>query len=435
MEHELNVEAIAVISACVVLWGVFSARLERWNITAPIAFVLMGLAVTHQPLSLIHLNLESSTLRSVAELTLALVLFSDAARVNLRKLRADVGLPLRLLGIGLPLTIGAGMVAALGLIGGIGIWVAALVGAIVAPTDAALGSAIMSDTRIPSGVRRLLNVESGLNDGIATPFVNLFLAGAVAEEVAHSSGVAGAVGSLVAGAAIGAGVGVVGALALRLSARTGWGGPAFRPLVVLGLALFGYAAAVQAGANGFVGAFVAGMAFGATMPHDDPLTLGFTNDLGELLSLFVWFAFGAIMVVPGFEHAAWTDVVFAVLALTVVRMVPVAVATLGTGLDRATVAFVGWFGPRGLASVVFALIAVDSLAPAEGARVLAAVTVTVAMSVVAHGVSASPLAARYGRFAATLGSLDPEHTSAPSIPTRSLGARRSPPGPPAGQGQ
>jgi len=168
------------------------------------------------------------------------------------------------------------------------------------------------------------------------------------------------------------------------------------------------------------------MAFGATMPKDDRLTLGFTDDLGELLSLFVWFAFGATMVVPGFEHAAWTDVVFAALALTVVRMVPVAVATVGAGLDRATVAFVGWFGPRGLASVVFALIAVDALDPAEGSRVLAAVTVTVAMSVVAHGVTASPLAARYGRHAATLGSKRPEHTTAPSIPTRSLGARRPP---------
>ena len=139
------------------------------------------------------------------------------------------------------------------------------------------------------------------------------------------------------------------------------------------------------------------------------------------------------MLVPGFEDAAWTDVVFAVLALTVVRMAPVAVATLGTGLDRATVAFVGWFGPRGLASVVFALIAVDVLEPADGARVLAAVTVTVAMSVVAHGVTASPLAARYGRFASNLSSKHPEQTSAPSIPTRSLGALRSLVRPPAGQ--
>jgi len=425
VEHELNVQAVAVVAGCVVLWGVVSARLERWNITAPIAFVVLGLAVTHRPLSLMHLSLTSTSLRSVAELTLALVLFADAARVNLRALRADVRLPVRLLAIGLPLTIGAGTAAAAGLFAGSSLWVAALIGAIVAPTDAALGASIMQDERVPSGVRRLLNVESGLNDGIATPFVNLFLAGALAEEATHQPGLASALAHLLGGAAIGVGVGVVGASALRVAAARSWSGPAFRPLAVLGVALLAYAAALVAGTNGFVAAFVAGMAFGAVMPHDDPLTLGFTDDAGELLSLLVWFAFGATMVVPGIERAGWEDLVFAVLALTAVRMVPVALALLGSGLDRTTVAFVGWFGPRGLASVVFTLIAVDSLDPTDARRVLSAVTVTVLLSVVLHGVTASPFAARYGTFAGTLHAGRPEHAASPAIPTRSLGARRS----------
>ncbi|HMD45547.1 MAG TPA: cation:proton antiporter [Acidimicrobiales bacterium] len=423
--HDLNIEALAVVAACVVVWGVFSARLERVNVTAPIAFVVLGLAVTHDPLNLMHLNLNSSTLRSVAELTLALVLFSDASRVNVRALRAEVRLPVRLLAIGLPLTIGAGMVAALAIFTGINIWVAALIGAIVAPTDAALGASILGDERIPSAVRRLLNVESGLNDGIATPFVNLFLAGALSEEAISASGVSGAVVDLLVGAGVGVGVGVGGAFALRTAQSRGWSAPAFRPLAVLGLALFAYSAAVGAGGNGFVAAFSAGMAFGSMMPQDDPLTLGFTDDTGELLSLLVWFAFGATMLVDGFELAGWQDVVFAVLALTVVRMVPVAVSLIGSGLDRNTVAFIGWFGPRGLASVVFGLIAVDSLARADADLVLAVVTVTVALSVVAHGLSAAPLASRYGRYAATkLAAEDPEHTSAPSLPTRSLAGDR-----------
>jgi sodium/hydrogen antiporter len=424
VEQGLNMEAVAVIAACVLVWGLVSARLEGWNVTAPIAFVLLGLVVTHRPLDLIHLNLRSDTLREVAELTLALVLFADAARVNLRELRSDVRFPVRLLAIGLPLTIGAGTAVAFGLFGGVGIWVAALIGAIVAPTDAALGAAIMQDPRIPSGVRRLLNVESGLNDGIATPFVNLFLAGALTEESLSTSGIRGAVLSLLGGAAIGVGVGVVAAVALRFTTAHRWSGPAFRPLAVLAVALLAYSAAIDAGTNGFVAAFVAGMAYGASMPAGDPLTLGFTDDAGELLSLLVWFGFGATMVVPGFEHATWRDVVFAVLALTAVRMVPVGLALLGSGMDRTTAAFVGWFGPRGLASVVFALLAVDRLDPAEGDRVLAAVTVTVALSVVLHGISASPLAARYGRFAATLHPDDPEHTDAAPLPTRSIGAGR-----------
>ena len=284
----------------------------------------------------------------------------------------------------------------------------------------------MQDKRIPSGLRRLLNVESGLNDGIATPFVNLFLAGALAEKAANTSGVPGSLVDLLIGAGVGVGVGVLGALLQRISAGHGWGGTAFRPLAVLGIALFGYSAAIEAGGNGFVAAFIAGMAFGAVMPHDDPLTLGFTDDAGQLMSLLVWFSFGATMVVPGFEHATWEDVVFAILALTVVRMIPVALALIGSGLDRVTVTFIGWFGPRGLASVVFTLIALDSLSASEGDSVLAAVTVTVALSVALHGVTASPLAARYGRCAASLGADSPVHTDAPSISTRSLAGRRPP---------
>jgi sodium/hydrogen antiporter len=424
VEHGLNTGAVAVIAACVVLWAVMSGRLERMNVTAPIAFLGLGLAVTHPPLSLIHLSLHSSAIRAVAEVTLALVLFADASRVNVRALRAEAGLPVRLLAIGLPLTIAAGTAAAVVLFDGIDVWVAAAIGAIVAPTDAALGASIMQDKRVPSGVRRLLNVESGLNDGIATPFVNLFLAGGLAAESVHTAGVAHAAVELVTGAAVGLGVGLAGAALLLLADRRGWSAPAFRSLGVLGLALLGYSAAIEAGGNGFVAAFVAGIGFGSLMPREDELTLGFTDDAGELLSLLVWFAFGAIMLVPGFEHAGWQDVVFAVLALTVVRMAPVALALLGSGLGRTTVAFIGWFGPRGLASVVFGLIAVDSLPAADANRILAAVSVTVALSVVAHGITASPFARRYARSVATLPTTGKEHTASRPLPIRSLAGDR-----------
>jgi sodium/hydrogen antiporter len=400
-DHGLNTATIAVVSGCFLLWVLVSARLERFNITAPTAFVVMGLVVSHGPLQIVHLNPHSSTLRSLAEVTLAVVLFADASRVNLRALRRDVGLPLRLLAIGLPLTIGVGTAIAFGIIPGIGLWVAATIAAIVAPTDAALGATIMEDRRVPARIRRLLNVESGLNDGIATPFVNLFLAGAVATEVAHQTNALGAARELLVGAGVGFGAGVVGGWLLHWATQRGWSGAGFRPLAALALALFSYAASIEAGGNGFVAAFVAGMAFGSLVGGDAASTMSFTEDTGELLSLLVWLTFGAVMVVPGFQHATWQDYLVAVLVLTVARMLPVAIATLGSGLDRATVAFVGWFGPRGLASVVFGLIAFDSLAQPEAGRVLSVVTVTVTFSVIAHGFSASPLAARYGGRGAT----------------------------------
>jgi NhaP-type Na+/H+ or K+/H+ antiporter len=421
MAHDLNLAALAVVSACVVLWGLFSSRLERWNVSAPIAFVVLGLVVTHGPTTLVHLNLHSSAVRSLAEVALALVLFADASRVNVHQLRDDLAQPIRLLGIGLPLTIGAGAALAAGLFSGVGLWVAAAIGAIVAPTDAALGASIMEDERVPAGVRRLLNVESGLNDGIATPFVNLFLAGAATAEAVHGSpSVASAVLDLLGGAGIGIGVGLVGAVLMTQARKHHWSEPSFRPMAVLALALFAYSASVLAGTNGFVAAFAAGLAFGTAFVRRGNQALEFSDEAGTLMSLLVWFVFGAVMLVPGLDGASWRDVVFALLALTVVRMVPVALSLVGAGLDRSTVAFVGWFGPRGLASVVFGLIAVDTLDPKEAKVVLAAVTVTVALSVLLHGVTASPLAARYGRVAARLHKERPEHMSAGPITTRSL---------------
>jgi len=420
VNHDLNIAALAVVSACVIVWGLVSARLERWDVSAPIAFVVLGLVVTHGPTDIIHFNLHSSTIRSLAEVTLALVLFADASRVNVRALRADAALPARLLGIGLPLTIGAGAATAALLFGSSGLWVAAAIGAIVAPTDAALGASIMQDERVPSGVRRLLNVESGLNDGIATPFVNLFIAGAVTTEAVSGTHLSKAVVELVGGAALGIAVGVVGAVLLALARRHGWSSPGVRPLAILALALFAYSTSVVAGTNGFIAAFVAGMAFGTVDHHNDEAALQFTEEAGTLLSLLVWFIFGAVMLVPGLEDLGWRDVVFALLALTLLRMLPVAVALAGTGLDRGTVAFVGWFGPRGLASVVFGLLAVDSLAPSESKVVLAAITLTVALSVLLHGVSASPLAARYGAYASRLGPAGPQHTAAAPISIRTL---------------
>jgi sodium/hydrogen antiporter len=417
LEPELNIAAVAVISGCVILWGLVSARLERWDITAPMVFVLLGLVATNGAVALMHVNLRSSDVRTLAEVTLALVLFADASRVNAKTLRAEAGLPTRLLGIGLPFTIGLGTAAAFGLFPGAGVWVAATIGAIVAPTDAALGASIMQDERVPVAVRRALNVESGLNDGIATPFVNLFLAGALTTEAVHSAGVGQAAVDLIGGAALGAAVGLLGAILMGTANRAGWSAPEFRPLSILALALFAYAIALLAGVNGFVAAFVAGLAFGTVVAEDK--MLGFAEEAGTLMSLLVWFFFGAVMLVPGFEAASWRDVVFALLALTVIRMVPVALALAGSGCDRSTVAFIGWFGPRGLASVVFGLIATDSLLDPDAHLVLGAVTVTVSMSVVLHGVSASPLAQRYGQAASRLPP-GPEHHRVEPVATRKL---------------
>jgi NhaP-type Na+/H+ or K+/H+ antiporter len=414
------VSVVGVVAACFVLWALTSDRLTKWGVSAPILFVGLGLILTHGPITWAHLSLHSSAIEVIAELTLAIVLFADASRVNARTLRNGAALPLRLLVIGLPLTIALGSVVGLLLLRGVGAWVICAIAAIVAPTDAALGASIMEDERVPTAIRRVLNIESGLNDGIATPFVNLFLAGAVSTAAVHRAHLGRAAIDLVGGAAMGIGLGLATALLLRLALERGWAGKAAVPLGVVGLALVAYALAVVAGVNGFVSAFVSGSAFGSVLTTTDIAWRDFAEETGTLLSLTVWFIFGAVMLVPGLQDVNWRQVVFALAALTLVRMVPVAISTAGTRLDKATVLFIGWFGPRGLASVVFGLIAVDTLHGADARVVLGTVTATVLLSVVLHGVTAGVGARAYGESIARTHPDGPEHASVHPVITRSL---------------
>jgi len=423
MDPGLNTEALAVVAGCFVIWALVSSRFERLNVSAPIAFVALGLLLAHSPFSLIDVTIGSASFRGIAEVTLAIVLFNDASRVNVRAVRADAAIPLRLLLVGLPLTIGLGTVAALVVFGGVNPWVAALIGAAIAPTDAALGAQIMEDHRVPGRIRRVLNVESGLNDGIATPFVNVFIVGAVGTELAHAHTVVRAAEELGIGIVTGAGLGLVIGASIQLARNRGWAAGRYRPIGVLALALLAYALTIEVGGNGFVGAFVGGLAFGSAAPAEGAESDVFITDVGELLSLLVWFLFGALMIVPAVREATWRDGLYAVLALTVVRMLPVAISLWRSGMSKATVAFVGWFGPRGLASVVFALLAFDALDTTDRNLALPAISLTVLLSVLAHGITASPLAARYGAHADSLKQHRPEHQDAPRLRTRSLRGR------------
>ena len=200
----MSASDVAIVAALVFAWGTLSARLERFDVTAPIVFVVAGLVLTHGPLAALGVVPSPELVKALAETTLVLVLFSDASRVGLRDLRADLGLCLRLLGIGLPLTIGLGTLLALGLFNGMSIWLALLVGAALAPTDAALGAGVMVNPAVPARMRRLLNVESGLNDGIATPVVLVAIAGAATAEHAASVGPGAAVAELALGVLVGA---------------------------------------------------------------------------------------------------------------------------------------------------------------------------------------------------------------------------------------
>jgi len=387
--------AILLITVVLFLWGVLSGRLERADLTAPIVFVAVGglFAAT----GLVDAPSLAQTLKPLVELTLVWVLFSDAAGVAFGQMREDSGRIARLLGIGLPLTVVAGWALALWLFPSQGVWLTLLVAAALAPTDAALGLPVVMNAAVPLRVRRLITVESGLNDGIVTPVVLFALAAAVSVEERESApGLPEALAELGIGIVVGVGIGLAGGFALRWSRRRGWAADEFVGIAVLALALVTYTASLAIHGNGFVAAFCGGLAFGAAAGRRAPAELVFLEQASSLVSMLVWFAFGALAIPIVLVRADLVVVAYAILSLTLVRMVPVALACWGAGLDRKTVLFVGWFGPRGLASLVFALLALEDLGPAAD-DVVAIIGVTVLLSVLAHGLSAAPLAARYGK--------------------------------------
>jgi len=394
--------ALIVVAAAVFIWGAVSARLERADLTAPIVFTAMGAALYGW--GLVHPSSAPEALKPLVEITLVWVLFSDAARVRVQDLRRDLGGVLRLLAIGLPLTVLAGWGLAMWLVPALGVWLALLVGAALAPTDAALGVPVVTNQAVPSRVRRLITVESGLNDGIATPIVMVAIAGAAAVEGdSGSSGPIGAAAELAVGLAVGAAVGLAGGRLLRWARRRRWAAEEFMGVAVLAVALLAYLAALAVHGNGFVAAFCGGIAFGAAAGRRGTAELAFLEQTGSAVSLLVWLAFGAIAVPIVIDRVNWTLLLYAALSLTVVRMVPVALALIGSGMDRDTVLFVGWFGPRGLASLVFALLALEDVGSAADGAV-AVIAVTVFLSVLGHGLSAAPLVARYAGAAAARGS-------------------------------
>lgn len=414
----MDERAILIVTATLFAWGLVSRRLERADLSAPIVFMLVGALVAG--LGFEDLEAAPEIFKPLVEITLVWVLFSDAARISPQDLRKDAGRYARLLGIGLPLSMLAGWGLAAMLFPELGLWLALLVGAALAPTDAALGVPVVTNKVVPSRIRRLIAVESGLNDGIATPVVMLAIAGAAsAEGLEDAPGPAEMVLELVLGVVVGSAVGLGGGWLLRRARRRGWAEESFAGIAVLALAAAAYAAALVLHGNGFVAAFCGGVAFGAAAGRRGPSELVFLEQASGLVSLLVWLAFGAVALPVLTDRAEVTTAVYAVLSLTVVRMAPVALALLGAQVDARTVAFVGWFGPRGLASLVFALLALEELGP-DADEAVAVIGVTVFLSVLAHGATAEPLARRYGE---AMASVPEPGGSVPDMPVRGLPRR------------
>ncbi len=390
---------LAIIALIIIAWSAFSRPLDRRGITSALVFTAAGFVVGAYVLGLIHVSLESAMAERFTEVTLVLLLFSDAARLDFRALRHQLGWPSRLLLIGLPLTMLAGFGAGVLAFPGMALASVFLLSTMLCSTDAALGQRVVTDTSVPARVRQALDVESGLNDGLAVPFflVALDLANAELTTGITWAVVHNATDQIGWGLAAGVAAGLLGALLFRFTARRGWVGSEWRQILPLATALLAYALALKLGGSGFIAAFVGGMAFGRFSGEQGSGSTLFTEEAGGLLAAVTWIGFGAAAIAWAIPHLTWHVVLYAALSLTVVRMVPVAIAMLGKGVRAPTVAFIGWFGPRGLASVVFGLLVIERGVP-QGATLLVTVIVTVALSVVLHGLTSAPLVGVYHRW-------------------------------------
>jgi len=411
-----------VVAFGILAFGLVSARAERSMITPPMAFVFFGYLVSQEALGLIRFSFDGELVRLVAELALILILFTDASRIDLRLLWKEHHLPVRLLAIGLPLTVVAGATVAVVLFETFSIWEAILLAIVLAPTDAALGQAVISSPRVPVRIRQALNVESGLNDGIALPFLLIFLSAATASASLVEDATYWLVftaNQIVLGPVVGIAVGYLGAKLLQSANRAGWINEVFLKLSAVGLALFAFGAAELLHGNGFIAAFAAGLMMGNVARDICPKLYQFGEVEGQLLALLTFMIFGGLMVPEWLGSVTWTTVIYALLSLTLIRALPVAVSLVGLKLQAVTVLFLGWFGPRGIASILYALLILEESTILPTETLLPTVTLTVLFSVFLHGLTAHPGAIAY---AAALGSMPetelPEHEEIVEMPLR-----------------
>lgn len=392
---------IFIYAAVLILgFGIFSRLAEKSIITPAMVFVLFGIIASFFRVDLVAEGVYAPAVKIVAELTLILVLFIDASTINLKELIQERRLPIRLLFVGLPITMIAGILLALPLFPGMNIWVIAMMALILSPTDAALGQAVVSSNFVPKKIRQTINVESGLNDGIALPPILICLA-ALSVHDAHGSGFAYwgtfVLKQFIFGPVIGSVVGYVGGLLVEKAAKRDWMNTTFQRLTSISLAILAFSLAEMIHGNGFIAAYFAGLLLGTTTHAIRERIHEFGEAESQVLQLFIFLLFGMILVPFSYQLWDWQVWVYAILSLTVIRILPVVLSLAGTELSRGTKYFIGWFGPRGIASVLYLLMVVIELGTKGLEKMISVIVLTVLLSIFLHGISANPLSKLYNK--------------------------------------
>ncbi len=386
-------ENLAIMAAFVLIYSLICGGLEKTPINGAIVFTAFGLVLGPLGLGILNLDVDAELMSTLAELTLALVLFTDASNTNLKVLKKSLAIPKRLLLIGLPMTILLGFGAGYLVFDGLTLIEIAIIATMLAPTDAALGKAVVTNEAVPSNVRESLNVESGLNDGICVPILFIFLAltaSAGVEEGGSMLAVKLVVQAIGIGAAVGAGLTFLATRLIPYCTDRGWITKTWQQLTIPALAVTAFAVAQWLGGSGFIACFVGGLLYDSLAQKHKQKFLLAAEGTGDTLALITWVVFGTVVVSQSIGSFSWEVVVYALLSLTIVRMLPVFLVLTGMNLRTDEKLFMGWFGPRGLASIVFAVIVLNEHLPG-GETISMTVVCTILFSVIAHGLSANPL--------------------------------------------
>ncbi len=389
---------LAILALFIFTYSLFAGRIQKSIISGPMVFVVAGFLLGPSALGWLKGNAASEDLRVLADLTLALILFNDAALADLSVLKRQFRIPSRMLLLGLPGVIALGFGLAVLIFNGLSIYEAAILSTMLAATDAALGKAVITNQTVPARLREGLNVESGLNDGICVPILLFFIALAVTTEHGgpSTSALMLIAQELGIGMAVGMGLALAGVSLLRWCSKRGWVTKIWMQLTVVGLAIACFSVADSLHGSGYIAAFTGGMLFGYLEKKSTHKLVLAAEGTAEALALVTWMLFGAMVIGPALKLFSWDVVIYSLLSLTLIRIVPIFLSLSGSGESISSRLFLGWFGPRGLASIVFAIIVInEGVANAELMTLV--VTCTVFLSLIAHGISANPLARWMGK--------------------------------------
>ena len=387
---------LAIVTSLILLYGIFAKKIEQTPISGPIIFLVVGLIIGPMGLDLLGQGFDITSYKLLAELALALVLFTDASKTDFSTLRSNIALPTRLLLIGLPLTIILGYVTGKFFFPEL-TWIElALLASVLAPTDAALGEPVVNNKSVPAKIRSSLNVESGLNDGIVVPIVFLLLAmySAQNSEVSNADAITLFIEEIGIGIVVGAVIAYGASKLIILSLKRQWLEESWRPMLIIAIAISCFTLAQGIHGSGFIAAYIGGLVFGKVASTQKIQFINAAEGTGKILTYLVWVIFGAVIITKYFSYFSWEIIIYSLLSLTVIRMLPVLLSLIKSGLSFKESLFIAWFGPRGLASIVFVIIVMDVNIEHENTFVLTAVC-TIFFSVIAHGFTASPMANRF----------------------------------------